>query len=86
MACRQREAARGAAEEADDPVDEFDDEETFLNLDDVLEGAASIGGSEPANLVWTTVWALTLTLDIALSGLGAFVRHKRHENSWGDVM
>lgn len=41
--CRQREAARGAAEEADDPIDEFDDEETFLNLDDVLEGAFTRG-------------------------------------------
>ena len=37
---RQQEATRDGAEQADDPDDEFDDEETFLNLDDVLEGAA----------------------------------------------
>lgn len=38
LCCRQREATRDATEQGDDPDDEFDDEETFLNLDDVLEG------------------------------------------------
>lgn len=38
LCCRQREATRDATEQGDDPDDEFDDEETFLNLDDFLEG------------------------------------------------
>ncbi len=40
---RQRESAPRAAEEGDADVDsEFDDEDTFLNLDDVLEGERNL--------------------------------------------
>ena len=44
--CRQRESTSKTAAEAD-VDDEFDDEETFLNLDDVLEGQSRSAGALP---------------------------------------
>lgn len=41
--CHHRKKGPSGGQAADDPKDDFDDEETFLNLDDVLEGEPSSG-------------------------------------------